>query len=296
MNNNFYDDLLTLRAYIYIYMLSHKNMLKLTINFKVFLPRLQQLLSAGFFRSNEILSCWNLLCFLKLWFGWARAKLSTFFCVSVYVFSYWVIFALFIFVYGCVIVWETLIWGTAKIRGRVCFVFASLVFCFVFLSVSHLGDIFSYRFFLFLLFLTLSARMVTKLSRQVSRFKNSILFSEFGASGSSFAIAYYVLIAYDDAGRFYDWAWCDIGCRLSGCDALRGAGSAKLGACKHFRRYCTKNALDPASPPDQLYRQHASVFVPPPLQHINSLVWPRFLITKKKNRTKWWNEIKRKEN
>lgn len=61
---------------------------------------------------------------------------------------------------------------------------------------------------------------------------------------------------------------------MSGSDALQGAGSAKQGACKHFRRDCTKNALDPASPLDQLYRQHASVSVPPPLQHINSFVTP----------------------
>lgn len=97
-------------------------------------------------------------------------------------------------------------------------------------------------------------------------------FSGCVASGSFFAIACYVSDAYDVAGRFYDWEWCDIGCRSSGCDALRGAGSAKQGACKRFRRVCRKNVLDPASPLDQLYRQHASDCVPPPLQHINSHV------------------------
>lgn len=100
------------------------------------------------------------------------------------------------------------------------------------------------------------------------------------ASVWSFAIACYVSSACADAGRFYDWVSCDIGCRSSGCGALRGAESAKQDACKRSRRDCTKNAPDPASPLDhQLYRQRASVCVPqPPLQHIEHLRDPCFFI------------------
>lgn len=101
------------------------------------------------------------------------------------------------------------------------------------------------------------------------------------ASGSFFAIAYCALGAYDVEGQFYDWEWCDRGCKLSGCDAPLSAGSAKRGVCKRSRIDCMKNALGPASPLDHFYRQHASVSVHPPyypLQHITTqLSWlPRF--------------------
>lgn len=103
---------------------------------------------------------------------------------------------------------------------------------------------------------------------------SSIRFLGCAAYALFLANAFGVSGACGVAGRFYDWEWCGRGCRSSGCDALRGAGSAKQGACKRFRRVDTENAPGPASPPDQLYRQRASDCVPPPLQHINTATWP----------------------
>lgn len=50
-------------------------------------------------------------------------------------------------------------------------------------------------------------------STRSKEFTSPIRFSSCAASGSFFAIACYVSDACDVAGRFYDWEWCDIGCR-----------------------------------------------------------------------------------
>lgn len=120
---------------------------------------------------------------------------------------------------------------------------------------------------------TSNSRASGGLALALIRFRSSIPFWRYDVCASSFAIACYASDACGGAGRFYDLAWCGIGCRSSGYGALLGAGSTKQDACTRSHRDCTKNAPDLASPLDrQLCRQHVSVFVPPPpLQHIEHL-------------------------